>query len=230
VNDPGIGTSFSAPLVSATVALMRTANRDLTPAQVRQALQATARPFPTSGAPNDVETQAVIQQCHAPTTTDQSECYCTTTTCGAGMLDARAAVTQVARLEAYIDGPLASVALNQAVTLGSSSTVLAPGHGIASRQWTLVTPGAGVADLGTQDATAASISLTPSANGVFVVQLTVTDNAGASSSTTMSVTAGTGNPTPPPSDSGGGGGGALSAAWLAALALAVWLSRPRRRT
>lgn len=228
--DYSVGTSFSAPLVSATVALMRTANRTLTPAQVRQALQSTARPFPTSGAPLDAENNTAVQQCHAPTTTDQLECYCTTSTCGAGMLDARAAVTQVARLEAYIDGPLASVALGQAVTLGSSSTVLAPGRTIASRQWTLLTPGAGVADLGTQDATAASITLTPSADGVFVVQLTVTDNAGASSSTTMSVTAGTGTP-PPPSDSGGGGGGgALSAAWLAALALAVWLSRPRRRT
>lgn len=227
--DYSVGTSFSAPLVSATVALMRTANRSLTPAQIRQALQSTARPFPTTGAPPDAETNAAVQQCHAPNTTDQLECYCTTSTCGAGMLDARAAVAQVARLEAYIDGPLASVPAGQAVSFGSS-TVLAPGRSLASRQWSLVTPGAGITDLGGQDPGAATLSLTPTTDGSFVVQLVATDDAGATSSTQLSVTVGSG--TPPSSDGGGGGGGggALSDTWLAALALAVWLSRPRRRT
>jgi len=91
-----LGTSFSSPLVAGTVALMLSANPALTPAQVRQTLQATARPFPTTGGDNGDGTP--VQQCTAPQfdangmPVDQLQCYCTTTTCGAGMLDAGAAV------------------------------------------------------------------------------------------------------------------------------------------
>jgi serine protease len=86
-----VGTSFSAPLVSATVALMITANPALTPDDVARVLRATARPFPQSGAPDDPDL-GPIQTCQAPNGTDQLQCYCTTSTCGAGMLDAAAAV------------------------------------------------------------------------------------------------------------------------------------------
>jgi serine protease len=91
-----VGTSFSAPLVSGTVALMLSAQPSLTPPQVRALLQATARPFPTTGA--DVSSGPVVA-CTAPqydassNPVDQLECYCTTQACGAGMLDAGAAVT-----------------------------------------------------------------------------------------------------------------------------------------
>ncbi|MET0518278.1 MAG: S8 family peptidase [Burkholderiaceae bacterium] len=81
-----IGTSFSAPLVSGTVALMLSVRPSMTPAEVLAALQGTARPFVSSGA------TAGIGACHAPGTAGQDECYCTTSTCGAGMLDAGAAV------------------------------------------------------------------------------------------------------------------------------------------
>lgn len=87
---PTLGTSFSAPLVAGTVALMLAVEPDLTPAQVRSILRSTARRFPTSGA------EAGTPQCHAPDGTVQEECYCTTSTCGAGMLDARAAVAAAA--------------------------------------------------------------------------------------------------------------------------------------
>ncbi|WP_164886617.1 S8 family peptidase [Piscinibacter defluvii] len=87
---PTLGTSFSAPLVAGTVALMLAVEPDLTPAQVRSILRSTARPFPTSGA------EPGTPQCHAPDGTVQEECYCTTSTCGAGMLDARAAVAGAA--------------------------------------------------------------------------------------------------------------------------------------
>jgi serine protease len=84
-----LGTSFSSPLVAGTVALMLSANPSLTPAQVKSALKAGSRRFPTSGA--DVGTLA----CAAPSTVDQLECYCTTTTCGAGLLDAAASLSLV---------------------------------------------------------------------------------------------------------------------------------------
>ena len=93
---PTLGTSFSSPLVAGTVALMLSAQPTLTPAQVRVVLQVTARPFPTTGGDNGDGT--VVPQCTGPqfapdgTPIDQTQCYCTIDTCGAGMLDAGAAV------------------------------------------------------------------------------------------------------------------------------------------
>src|SRR5262249_31854041 len=94
---PSLGTSFSAPLVAGTVALMLSQRPTLTPAQVTSLLKTTARAFPTSGSSGSV------LQCHAPTSTAQDECYCTTTTCGAGMLDAAAAVASVRAVVPRID-------------------------------------------------------------------------------------------------------------------------------
>ncbi len=90
-----LGTSFSAPLVSGTVALMLSKQPSLTPGRVRGLLQASARPFPTTGGDNGDGT--VVPQCASPrpiglAQIDQLQCYCTTSTCGAGMLDAGAAV------------------------------------------------------------------------------------------------------------------------------------------
>ena len=92
--NPSVGTSFSSPLVAGTAALMFSVNPNLTPAQVLSAIQSTARGFPTSGADDD-PTSGPIQTCRAPGTVDQLQCYCTTSTCGAGMLDADAAVRAV---------------------------------------------------------------------------------------------------------------------------------------
>ncbi len=84
-NNISVGTSFSSPLVAGTVALMLSARPGLTPAQVKSALQSSARAFPSSGQPG-------VQACQAPGNVDQLECYCTKATCGAGLLDANAAV------------------------------------------------------------------------------------------------------------------------------------------
>ncbi len=92
-----LGTSLSAPLVAGTVALMLSAQPTLTPYQIRLLLQSTARPFPTTGGDNGDGT--AVLQCTAPKNDnrgnpiDQLQCYCTTDTCGAGMLDAGAAVS-----------------------------------------------------------------------------------------------------------------------------------------
>jgi serine protease len=92
--NPSLGTSFSAPLVSGTIALMLSAQPALTPFQIRLTLEATARPFPTTSSDNGT----TVPQCTAPqfdaagNAIDQLECVCTIDTCGAGMLDAGAAV------------------------------------------------------------------------------------------------------------------------------------------
>lgn len=83
--DYSVGTSFASPLVAGTVALMLSVNPALAPGEVRTMLGSSARPFVAAGT-------AGVPQCHAPGGRPQDECVCTTATCGAGMLDAAAAV------------------------------------------------------------------------------------------------------------------------------------------
>jgi serine protease len=89
------GTSLSTPLVAGTVALMLSAQPTLTPYQVRALLQSSARPFPTTGGDTS---DGPVAQCTAPridifgNPLPQLECYCTTDTCGAGLLNAGTAV------------------------------------------------------------------------------------------------------------------------------------------
>jgi serine protease len=98
------GTSFSAPLVAGTAALMLSVKPDLTPAQLRQLLMTSAKPFPTTGALSDVPS-AQVKKCTPAQTnfsggiTPQLQCYCTTETCGAGMLDAAAAMRAVLSID-----------------------------------------------------------------------------------------------------------------------------------
>lgn len=85
-----VGTSFAAPLVSAAAASLLALRPEWGVAEVRRNLQATARAFPAASTDPKVET------CHAPDFRDQLECHCTTTLCGAGMLDVDAALAQAA--------------------------------------------------------------------------------------------------------------------------------------
>ncbi|MFG6447523.1 S8 family serine peptidase [Roseateles sp. BYS180W] len=90
LTEAAVGTSFSTPLVSATAALMLQRNPALTPAELVGYLKGSTRPFPSTGS------DAATKACTAPSTaTPQLECYCTTSTCGTGMLDAAAAVNAV---------------------------------------------------------------------------------------------------------------------------------------
>ncbi len=142
-----MGTSFSAPLVSGTAALMLSVNPALTPSQVRSMLQATARAFPTTGG------TAGTVACVPPTTTQQLECYCTTGTCGAGMLDVHAAVLAVPAPSATqalaFATPVAPVP-GDTVTLDGSTSVPASGKTISTYQWTMVNNG-GIATLGADE-------------------------------------------------------------------------------
>ncbi|MGC3980252.1 MAG: S8 family peptidase [Steroidobacteraceae bacterium] len=85
-----LGTSFSAPIVSGTIALMLGANGNLTPAQISSTLRSTATPFP----------QTAANTCEVPTgstsvVVNEAECNCTTSTCGAGIVNAYQAVLAV---------------------------------------------------------------------------------------------------------------------------------------
>jgi serine protease len=200
-----VGTSFSAPLVSATVALMVSANSSLTPDQVRRLLRSTARSFPGVGAPAD--DLGPIQTCRPPDGVDQLQCYCTTLTCGAGLLDAAAAVQQSTQLVAFIDEGVNSAQAGQTITFTSNDTVVPAGRTIASYSWT---------QNGTVLGTGSSVAVVPTAAGVLTVDLTVTDSSGATSTTSSTVTV-----SAAPSSGGGGGGGALNPGWLLALCAAA---------
>jgi serine protease len=228
-----VGTSFSAPLVSGAVALMLSASPAMTPAQVKAALQGTARAFPFRGAPNDTTTGQPIPQCQAPDANDQSQCYCTSSTCGAGMLDTASAVAAALGLQPRIAVSPGTVVPGSTVTMDSSGTTLAAGRTLAAVQWTLLDGGGIVTGFSSAD-NAATATVTPSAVGSFSVRLTVTDSQGlvASADTVVSVAAAAVAP-PPASTStssgGGGGGGALTVEILLLLALAIGVLWQGRR-
>jgi serine protease len=81
-----VGTSFATGLVSGAAALMLSVRPDLTVWDVQEILRSSARPFPTAPAGD------TVPECRLPDAQEQLECHCTTALCGAGMLDARAAV------------------------------------------------------------------------------------------------------------------------------------------
>ena len=205
-----LGTSFSAPLVAGTVALMLSRQPLLTPAEVRSNLQATARPFPTTGG------SPAAPQCAAPTGADQLECYCTTSTCGAGMLDAHAAVLAVG-LQARITVSPAVPVAGQSVVLSSDSLVL-PGQTIATYAWVVSAGTAGAAISGA--ANGASVTVTTTTAGTFTAQLTVTDSNGVVSTVSQPVTVASTAPAPAAS-SDSGGGGAVDGRWLVLLLAAM---------
>jgi serine protease len=187
--DASLGTSFSAPLVSGTAALMFSANPSLTPAQVLSALKSSARSFPSSGAGSG------ISACTAPTsltdtsTAQTSECYCTTSTCGAGLLDAGAAVAQVAAglPVANIDTATIVLAGSTLSLSGAASKASTTSAAIQTYAWSIVSGGSIATFSGATNASTAT--LVGSAVGTVVVTLTVSDTSGktATTSTTLTV-------------------------------------------
>ena len=224
-----VGTSFSSPLVAGTVGLMVSSQPLLTPAQISIALQATARPFPTTGADNGPDDPTPVLQCMAPSTNVQQfpqlQCYCNTTYCGAGMLDAGAAVAAVSGPVARIDVTTAVPVAGTAIQLSGSGSVAASGRSVVAWSWTLV-DGGGIASGFGSATNAATATITPAAAGSLVVSLTVTDDLGARASTTQTIAVAAVAPPVvivPPASMGGGGGGAVTLPWMLLLALATAL-------
>ena len=89
-----VGTSFSAPMVAAVAGLMFGMNPTLTPAQVKNALQSSSRAFPVD---------PTLVACPGSSVSGDAvgQCNCVTTQCGAGMLDALAAVKAVNPTECF---------------------------------------------------------------------------------------------------------------------------------
>ncbi len=233
---PSLGTSFSAPLVSGTIALMFSANPALTPTAVRNALMTTARAFPSSGAPPIQRTTGgpffPVSACTAPTNVSQGyECYCTTTTCGAGLLDAGAAVAAVAVVTADIKVASTLVAAGSSILFDGSTSHANGLRTIVSYQWA-ITSGAGIASFTSAINTATATLLTRAAGSVTVT-LTVTDSVGQTDTIGSTITVNpVGTPTPAPAGNSSGSGGAMAPGWLLgwfAAVIGVYLVRPGRR-
>jgi serine protease len=218
-----VGTSFSAPMAAAVAALMLSRNPELSPAQVRATMRAAARPFPVVGG---------VPMCPAPSSSQDGECNCTTSTCGEGMLDAQAAVaavTQPTAPRALIFTTPAVVLPNTSITVDGSTSVGGSGTAITGYLWSLPVNG-GIATLGaTTNASTATITTT--GEGTFTVRLRVTDFNNVTDTRDLVVTVATPVVQQPgnPANGGGGGGGSLSWPWLLALLIAVAVLRPRRQ-
>jgi serine protease len=180
--DAGFGTSFAAPLVAGTLALMKSVNPDLSPDAAIGLLKSSARAFPNIGAEDGVP------YCVKPTSSKQEECYCTTRTCGAGMLDAGAAVYAAAsgRSIVHFEASSGHVPASTQVSLTDGSSAAA-GRSLTGRSWSLLEGGdvAGLTTIG------ASATLDGLGDGVARVALTVTDSAGASLTTSAVFSTGT---------------------------------------
>ena len=219
-----VGTSFSTPMVAGAAALLLSVKPALTPAEVLVAMQSTARPFPT--APTAVATA----QCVTPSTVDQTYCICTTATCGAGMLDVRAALVSVLRAQARITVATTAPTATQQVLLSAADSVVSTGHSIVSYQWSLL-GGGGVVSGFVGATTGSTVTALPTAAGTFTVGLTTTDDLGGVSTTQTTVTVAAAPVvvvTPPvtptgtgSTSSGSSGGGALGIGWLLLLLSAV---------
>lgn len=215
--DITVGTSFATPLVSGTAALMLAANPALTPARVKSTLQGAARAFPIQPA------GSTVPVCQPPSAVAQDECYCTTSTCGAGLLDAGAAVAAAAAGAtpyAAIQVASATVTAGSSVDFDASGSLAPAGRTIASYRWAITSGSAIAAFSGATDGATATVAT--SGAGSFTVQLTVTDSIGATGTAAVTVSA---------AAPGGGGGGAVGGGWLLALAAATAaLAWPRRRS
>jgi serine protease len=157
-----LGTSFSAPIVSGIAALMRAANANLTPTQIIARMKASATPYP-----QPVTTPPTPQCVNG--STSSVECACTTTTCGAGMVNALKAVKAALN-------PIAAVKIPAGFTSGSGTfdgggSAPACGVTIASYAWTS-TPAIHIVSGGSSSA------VNIMATGAGTLTLVVTDSAG----------------------------------------------------
>lgn len=170
--NPNLGTSFSAPIVSGVAALMRAVNANLTPAQLITRIKASASPFPQpAGTP----------VCSS-TTSSSVECACTTSLCGAGMVNAFSAVKAAQNPIAAIKLPT-PLGLNVAASYDASGSVAAcTVTGALSYLWSAT----GAVSIISGGSTAQP---TVKWSGAGSLNVRVTDSAGNSDTATVNFTA-----------------------------------------
>jgi serine protease len=221
-NEANVGTSFAAPMASGVAALMLAASPTLTPSELIARMQSSVVAFPTSSS--TTSTACVL----AATTTDangnytdtsqNAECVCSTATCGAGMLNADAAVVAASGIFVQITPSSTTGSPGQRITLDGSGSTAAAGDTIVSYQWTTI-PATSNQLLNANEAIAKLV--VPSFRSIDV-ELTITDSGGHTASATTRIQSAFGAAT------GSGSFGGLELLALAALASAAVVRRHRR--
>lgn len=166
------GTSMATPHVSGVASLMLSRNCTLTPTEISSTLQMKARAFPTGTGGVD----------------------CTTANCGAGILDAAAAVSSVAAA-AVPSAPIANAGADQfadpAATVNLDGTLSTASTTVVFYNW-IQTPGPSVTLSGTDTATPTFTAPSGAPNGAtgttLTFELTVIDRCGSRSTDTVVVT------------------------------------------
>jgi serine protease len=225
-----VGTSFSAPMAASAAALLRAVNGTLTPAQLVLLLKDSATPYPVNAS---VGTCSVPTALSAPQT---SECNCTTSTCGAGMLNTGAAIAAAQKPLAVLQTS-GTATVGSTVSLNGAASFAAQGHSIVTYQWSAVGV-TGTAPTIT-NANASNTTLQFPGTGDFTLRLTVTDEQGTQDTRDLAMTAAAApstpttptptTPTPGISSSGGGGGGGAIGWELLLFALLGAVHRRRAR-
>jgi serine protease len=207
-----VGTSFSAPLVAGAAALMLEVHPGLSVKEIMRRLKAAANPFPVD------PTLPTCPNVGAVGSGIDGQCNCTTSTCGAGMLDADRSLSQALAPAAVIVA-LDPLVQQANIRLDSSSSTTALGRSITSWNWTLVQGPAG-ATLSSSTSEVANLQSTT--GGDYRIRLEVRDDTGASNTTESVLTI------PGGGGDGGGGGGSLDLAallGLLGLGMLAYLSR-----
>ncbi|HEX3847148.1 MAG TPA: S8 family serine peptidase, partial [Steroidobacteraceae bacterium] len=173
-SNPNLGTSFSAPIVSGVAALMRAVNANLTPPQLIARLKASASAFP----PNS----GSVPVCSSSVTANGAsggECSCVTTECGAGMVDASAAVQAALAPIAAVVVP-SSVAAGGNAVFDAGGSAASCGRTIAAYAWAA---SGGVTIM--SGASSAQVTVMPSGTA-GTLTLTVTDSSGQTGTAAVS--------------------------------------------
>ena len=205
----------------------------LTPAGVRAGLQASARPFPSSGVAGDPNHDRRLSGARRPSSNWSATAPRPLAAPACSTRVQRCARPRAFALRDLDVSPAAPVA-GQAVALSGVGSTAAPGRSVAGWQWSLVDarhhgqhPG--------QTRRAATATLQPTAAGTATVRLVVTDDLGVAVARQLDIVVAAAPVAPPPA--AGGGGGAMSWLWLLALTLAtvIWrtpgcVAADRRRT
>jgi serine protease len=191
--NPNLGTSFSAPIVSGVAALMRAVNGNLTPPQLIARIQASATAFPTSAATG-------VPQCPTLAADGSGQCACVPGQCGAGMVNAFAAVKAALNPIAAVKIPNGvapgTASYDASGSVGACNTATMSPFTIKSYAWS-VTGGVSVP---ANTTTPQAMVTWNGSNGTLM--LTVTDSAGNVDTDTVTFKAGGGATTTGPSSGG----------------------------